>query len=120
MFSTWIIELGLALVYTTASGMNSIMRETKNNLLKQAHMVLTIRVLNKYVAKKQRKLRTSIYNVIVIMFKPASGYSFCQQYEMSFKHNRHEVYQNYNTLCHFVRQVRAQNIFTCVAKTSNV
>jgi len=76
VFSTWIIELGLALVHTTASGTSSIMRVPKNNMLKQAHKLLTIQALNKkmlkYVAMKQRKFRTSVNmpkNVIVITFK---------------------------------------------------
>jgi len=54
--------------------MSSIM--LKNNILKQAHKLLTTLVLSKkmleYVTRKQRKLRTSInkpYNVIIIMFK---------------------------------------------------
>jgi len=102
------------------------MRVPKNNTLKQAHKLLTIEVLNKktlgYVARKQRKLWTRVnkpYNVIVITFKLV-GAPFASNMNTSFEHNHHEVYQNYGTLCHFIVRVRAQNILTCVAKTSNL
>ena len=80
------------------------MRVPTNNLLKQAHKLLTIQELNKYVAKKKRKLRTSINkpcNVIVIMFKLV-GTSFTSNMNTSFEHNCHEFYQNYDTLCHII------------------
>jgi len=86
------------------------------------YKLLTIQALNKYVAKKQRKLRASInkpYNVIIIMFKLV-GTPFANNKNTLFKRNCHEVYQNYGTLCHYIGQVRAQNILTCVAKRGNL
>ena len=92
VFSTWIIEVGLALVHTTASGTSSIMQAPNNNLSKQVHKLLTIQVLNKktleYVA---RKLRTSIdmpFNVMV-MFKLV-GASFASNINTSLECNCHK------------------------------
>jgi len=96
--------LVLALVHTIASGTSSITRAPNNNLSKQVHKLLTIQALNKktleYVARKQRKLRTSINkpcDVIVIMFKLV-GAPFASNMNTSFERNCHKVYQNYGTL----------------------